>query len=90
MGKERCCRNGLSLTTDFGIKAHFEMVEAVRDAVALFGLRGHYVGLAPIEGGRFNLAFSLPARRLEEFAGDFDALLRQLLRENVSLGGAIG
>jgi flavin-dependent dehydrogenase len=72
-------------TTDFGIKAHFEMVEAARDAVELFGLRGHYVGVAPIEGGRFNLAFSLPAKRLEECSGDFDGLWRQLLRENVTL-----
>src|SRR5688500_6216061 len=34
-------------TADIGLKTHFESVSAPRDAIHLFGLRGHYVGLAP-------------------------------------------
>ena len=72
-------------TTDFGVKAHFECVDGARDAVELFGVRGHYVGLAPIEGGVSNIAFSVPAARLERFRGEFDGLWRQVLSENGEL-----
>jgi flavin-dependent dehydrogenase len=73
-------------TADFGVKAHFESVEGPGDAVELFGVRGHYVGLAPIEGGLFNVAMSLPARRLEKAGGDFDGLWREIVLENCNLG----
>lgn len=72
-------------TTDFGVKAHFENVNGPTDAVELFGVRGHYVGLAPIEGGRFNVAMSLPARRLEKAGGDFDRLWKEMVNENHKL-----
>lgn len=72
-------------TTDFGIKTHFESVDGPRDAVELFGVRGHYVGLAPIEGGLFNVAMSLPAWRLEKAGGDFDVLWREIVLENCNL-----
>jgi len=72
-------------TTDLGIKAHFEHVTGPRDAVELFGVQGHYVGLAPIENGLSNIAFSLPTSRLDHFHGDLDALWHHLLRENASL-----
>jgi len=74
-----------SPTTDFGIKAHFRDVTGPCDAVELFGVAGHYVGLAPIEGGLANVAFSVPAARLERFRGDLDALWRQILSENSAL-----
>src|SRR5258706_4001952 len=72
-------------TSDFGIKAHFASVSGQRDAVELFGVRGHYVGLAPIEGGLSNIAFSVPAKKLEHYRGDLDALWAQLLTENAAL-----
>lgn len=72
-------------TTDFGIKAHFADVRGPRNAVELFGVTGHYVGLAPIENGLSNVAFSIPAKRLEPFRGDFDRLWQRLLTENPAL-----
>src|SRR5207249_2675384 len=50
---------------DFGIKAHFELKDCPRDVVHLFGVRGCYGGVAPIEGGLFNVAFSVPRERIE-------------------------
>jgi 2-polyprenyl-6-methoxyphenol hydroxylase-like FAD-dependent oxidoreductase len=72
-------------TTDLGIKAHFEYVTGPRDAVELFGVQGHYVGLAPIERSLSNVAFSLPTSRLDRFRGDLGALWQHLLTENATL-----
>jgi menaquinone-9 beta-reductase len=77
-------------TTDFGVKAHFEQVAGPRVAVELFGVAGHYVGLAPIEGGLSNIAFSVPIRRLRTFRDDLDALWTQLLTENSALSDRFG
>jgi 2-polyprenyl-6-methoxyphenol hydroxylase-like FAD-dependent oxidoreductase len=84
-GKGALLPNRPAATTDFGLKAHFESVNGPVDAVELFGVRGHYVGLAPIEGGRCNVAMSLPTWRLEKAGGDFDRLWRELLGENPNL-----
>jgi len=70
---------------DFGIKAHFEGIRAARDAIELFGCRGFYGGLAPIENERWNIAFSVPAQLLRQFNGDVDALFRQVRAENRAL-----
>jgi 2-polyprenyl-6-methoxyphenol hydroxylase-like FAD-dependent oxidoreductase len=72
----------------FGLKAHFVNVDAPRDAIALYGVKGHYVGVAPIEGSRWNLAMSVPARRIARFRGAHDALFELLQAENVSLARA--
>jgi flavin-dependent dehydrogenase len=72
-------------TRDLGIKAHFESVDGPHDAVELFGVRGHYVGLAPVENGRFNVAFSLPLARLTQFQNNLDPLWQQILTENRTL-----
>lgn len=72
-------------TADFGVKAHFRGVRGPRDAVELFGVNGHYVGLAPIEDDLANVAFSVPAARLDHFRGDLDGLWRQLRSENPTL-----
>src|SRR5204862_5247002 len=72
-------------TSDLGIKAHFTDVDAVRDAISLFGLDGHYVGVAPIEANRWNIAMSIPASRVAECRGNLDALFENLLEENVAL-----
>jgi 2-polyprenyl-6-methoxyphenol hydroxylase-like FAD-dependent oxidoreductase len=76
-------------TTDFGVKAHFRHIRDPRDAVELFGVDGHYVGLAPIEDALSNIAFSVPAARLERFRGDFDALWAQILTENPTLASRV-
>jgi flavin-dependent dehydrogenase len=72
-------------TGDFGIKTHFAGIDGPRDRIELFGVRGSYGGLAPIEGGRWNAAFSVPASRLKAARGDLDALFVELTSENPSL-----
>src|SRR5205085_620835 len=69
-------------TADFGVKAHFANVAGPRDAVELFGVRGHYVGLAPIEADRSNIAFSVPAARIEHCRGNLDTLWSQVRAQN--------
>ena len=73
-------------TNDLGLKAHFLGVEDFADRITLFGVSGHYVGLAPVEDGRWNVAMSVPAERIAECRGDFDRFFEQLRRENVGLG----
>jgi 2-polyprenyl-6-methoxyphenol hydroxylase-like FAD-dependent oxidoreductase len=72
-------------TGDFGIKTHFEHVDGPADAIELFGVQGSYGGLAPIENGLFNAAFSVPAERLRTHRGDIDALFTQIVGENRTL-----
>lgn len=71
--------------TDFGIKAHFEDADGSRDTIELFGCDGHYGGLAPIEGGRWNAAFSVPAERLKEHHGNVAGLFAEIVTENPTL-----
>jgi flavin-dependent dehydrogenase len=72
-------------TNDLGVKAHFAGVDDFPDRITLFGVRGHYVGLAPIEDGRWNVAMSVPADRVVECRGDFERFFEQLRRENRGL-----
>ena len=72
-------------TGDFGVKAHFIDVEDVADAITLFGLNGHYIGLAPIEEARWNVAMSVPSARLNAFRGRLDELFEHLKQENLGL-----
>jgi 2-polyprenyl-6-methoxyphenol hydroxylase-like FAD-dependent oxidoreductase len=74
---------------ELGIKAHFKSVSAAQDAISLFGVDGHYVGIAPIEGDRWNLAMSVPNSRVARMRGDFDALLGELLLENIAFRHAL-
>jgi len=77
-------------TGDLGVKAHFTNV-ADTDAhrIALFALAGHYVGLAPIESNRWNLAMSVPAAKVKAHGGDLDALFATILGENVALAARL-
>jgi 2-polyprenyl-6-methoxyphenol hydroxylase-like FAD-dependent oxidoreductase len=70
---------------DFGIKAHFAGVDGPADAIELFSTSGRYGGLAAIEGGRWNGAFSVSAGQLKEFDGDVEALFASLVAGNVTL-----
>ena len=77
-------------TGDLGIKTHFDNVDGPRDAVELFGLADCYAGLAPIEGGRWNAAISVPAARVRRHSGDLAALFAELLAENPTLRRRLG
>lgn len=70
---------------DLGIKTHFTQVGGPRDAVELFGLSGCYGGLAAIEGGRWNAAFSVPAERVRRQRGDLAAVFAGIVEENSTL-----
>ena len=72
-------------TRDLGIKTHFTHVDGPADCIELFGTADCYGGLAPIEGGRWNAAFSVPAARARDSRGDLDAVFAQLVSENVTL-----
>lgn len=73
-------------TADLGIKTHFDHLEVRRDTVELFGVNGHYVGVAPIEANRWNVAFSVPITRVQRFDGDLPALWNAVMNENPLLG----
>jgi flavin-dependent dehydrogenase len=103
-------------TGDFGVKAHFTGVDGPRDAIELFGVRGHYGGVAPIEADdapvkprpvvalfdpvqgpdcrarppvaalhRWNAAFNVPGKLLNEFCGDLDELFASAVLQNPAL-----
>ena len=67
---------------DLGVKCHLDGVAGPGDTIELFGLRGHYVGLAAIDGNRWNLAMSVPKRRVASFSGNFDHLLAAACDQN--------
>jgi len=69
---------------DFGIKAHFQLEQCPRDTVQLFGVRGCYGGVAPIEDGLFNIACSVPRARIERFK-DVEAVFAEMMSENRGL-----
>jgi len=72
---------------DFAIKAHFMGVDGPRDAIELFGVTGHYGGLAAIERDDvWNAAFTVPAARLRAHGGDIEAMFDEVLSENQTLG----
>jgi 2-polyprenyl-6-methoxyphenol hydroxylase-like FAD-dependent oxidoreductase len=71
-------------TDDLGLKAHFTGLATSRDAVQLFGLNGHYVGIAPIENNLWNLAMSIPKRRIQA-ASNLDQLFAEIVSENRNL-----
>lgn len=72
-------------TDDLGIKSHWRGIDAPDDAIELFGVAGHYGGIAPVGGGVFNVSFSVPAQRVAQFRGDVDSLFAAMTRENAEL-----
>lgn len=84
------------VTGDLGIKSHWTRVDAPADAIQLFAVDGHYGGIAPIEDGRYNVSFSVPAARVRAFRGDLDGLFASATAENAELsrqlrgGGRLG
>jgi flavin-dependent dehydrogenase len=73
-------------TKDFGIRAHFDGITSPRDVIQLFGVDGHYGGIAPIENGLYNVAFSVPAARMRS---DLDDLFAKIVAENASLASQL-
>jgi len=69
---------------DFGIKAHYELRDGARDVVQLFGVRECYGGVAPIEGGLFNIACSVPRERIQR-CRDVEAVFEEMVGENRGL-----
>jgi len=69
---------------DFGIKAHYELRDGARDVAQLFGVRGCYGGVAPIEGGLFNVACSVPRERIER-CRDLEQVFAEMVGENRGL-----
>jgi 2-polyprenyl-6-methoxyphenol hydroxylase-like FAD-dependent oxidoreductase len=80
-------------TGDLGLKAHFTRLDLDEDTIYLLGLRGHYVGIAPVSDGpaglRWNLAMSVPADVVRSAGRDFDILLTGLRRQNPALEAAL-
>ena len=72
-------------TGDLGIKSHFRDVCARGDAIVLFGARGHYGGVAPVESGTWNVALNVPAARLREHDGDLERVFAAMASENPAL-----
>lgn len=72
-------------TGDLGLKAHFKNIDASRDAIELFGVDGHYGGIAPIENGLWNIAFSVPSARIARHKRNFDSLFAEIVSENKAL-----
>lgn len=72
-------------TGDFGIKAHFVNVDGPRDAIELFAAGGRYGGLAAIEGGRWNAAFSVSGDQLRSIVSDVSAMFDRIVAGNRAL-----
>jgi flavin-dependent dehydrogenase len=69
-------------TRDLGIKTWFYGLDAPADSIELFGVQGHYGGLAQVEGERWNAAFSVPAALAGKYRGDLDALMLDAISQN--------
>lgn len=67
---------------DLGVKSHWSGVDGPADAIELFGLKGHYVGLARVESDRWNLAMSVPKQLVKSLRGNLDELLTRALEQN--------
>lgn len=84
-GKSTLANRGRATSGDLGIKCHWSGVSGPRDAIELFGCRGAYGGLAPIEGNRWNAAFCVPAEMVKESGGDLLRVFDRLLADNPAM-----
>ena len=75
-------------TTDLGIKAHFRHVRADPAAITLYAVDGCYGGAAPIEDGRWNVAFSVPAERVKTAGGDVASVFESLVAADPAMADA--
>lgn len=70
---------------DFGIKAHFANVSGPRNTIELYACAGRYGGLAAVENGLWNAAFSVSAAQLRDARGDVGLIFDQLVESNHTL-----
>jgi len=70
------------LTGDMGIKCHYESIAAPAHTITLYSTNGTYGGVAPVEGERWNVAFSVPAERLKHAGGDVGRVFEEMIRAN--------
>lgn len=78
-------------TGDLGVKFHLTGVTFDPHTVALFTLDGHYGGLAPVEAVArtpvWNVAMSVPERRVRAFAGKLEQLWADVCQRQPWLAG---
>lgn len=74
-----------ALTGNLGIKTHFVDVDASPNTITLYTTPPTYGGVAPIEGGRWNVAFSVPAEIVKRAGGDIDRVFGELIRTNPTM-----
>lgn len=72
-------------TGDLGVQSHWQRVSGPNDAIELFGVEGHYGGIAPVNEGIWNVSFSVPASIVRRFAGDLDAMFGSFIAQNATL-----
>ncbi len=72
-------------TGDLGIKTHFVNLGASPKTITLYATDGCYGGVAPIEGDRWNAAFSVRADRVRTASGDIDRVFAELKRSNPTM-----
>jgi flavin-dependent dehydrogenase len=84
-GKGALLPNRRPSSGDLGVKAHFHNIDGPRNAVELFGVNGHYGGIAVVEPDQWNIAFNVPAWRVAESRGDLDAMFGTIVSENRTL-----
>jgi flavin-dependent dehydrogenase len=74
----------------FGLKAHYAVADArLEGRVELHLVDGGYVGLAPVENGRWNLCAQVTRRALRA-AGSPDGFLAACLRSHAALADRLG
>jgi menaquinone-9 beta-reductase len=85
-------KGSATVVDKFGMSAHFWNVQNIpANGIGLyFGKTGAYCGLAPIGGGKWNIAASVPLTLLREHRGDAGAVFRRLLDENPNLREGMG
>jgi len=72
-------------TGDLGIKTHFMGVDAPSNAITLYSTADCYGGVAPVEGGLWNAAFSIPAARVKRHGGNIESAFEEVTQANPTL-----
>ncbi len=69
-------------TGDLGIKTHYTGLRASAHTITLYTTPPCYGGVAPIENGRWNAAFSVPANFVKNAGGNIDQVFQKLIESN--------
>jgi flavin-dependent dehydrogenase len=72
-------------TGDLGIKTHFVNLGATSNTITLYATDDCYGGVAPINGDRWNAAFSVRSERVKSASGDIDRVFAELKRSNPTM-----